>query len=109
MTVCVTHERARRTTGTPRTEPLVDDVVAGPGGAMTRAGGTLTGALTVTTTALQGGRAAQVTVVRTGAEDAQQLAGSPFPIPPEGIEALHAIVVSAIGAADHPRPAPRVY
>lgn len=76
---------------------------------MTRAGGTLTGALTVTTVALPGGRAAQVTVGRVGEEDAQQLAGSPFPIPPEGIEALHAIVVSAIGAADRPRPAPHGY
>ncbi|MDI5967641.1 hypothetical protein POF50_022020 [Streptomyces sp. SL13] len=87
----------------------MDEVIAGPGGAMTRQGGTLTGAMTVTTVALPGGRAAQVSVRRAGDEIERPLAGSPFPIPPEGIEALHAIVVSAIGAADRPRPAPHAY
>ncbi len=78
------------------------EVVAGPGGAMTRQGGTLTGVLTVTTTPMPSGRAATVTVRRPGSDKEQQLAGSPFPVPPEGLEALHAIVVGAIGAADTP-------
>lgn len=82
----------------------MDEVVAGPGGAMTRNGGTLTGPLTVSTTISRGGRA-RVTIRQAGAEEWHALAGSPFPVPPEGIETLHALVVSSIGAAScHPAP-----
>ena len=65
---------------------------------MTRDGGTLTGSLIVTTTSSPLGRSAHVSVRRSGDEEEYPLAGSPFQVPPEGIEALHRIVVAAIGA-----------
>ncbi|MEU1628853.1 hypothetical protein ABZ746_26785 [Streptomyces sp. NPDC020096] len=90
----------RRVTG-GESARLVDEVTAGPSGAMTREGVTLTGTLTVVTTALPAKRA-QVTVQEVGATEWHTLAGSPFPVPPEGIEALHTIVVAAIGAGSRP-------
>jgi hypothetical protein len=80
---------------------LVDEVTVGPSGAMTREGVILTGTVTVATTALPAKRA-QVTLREAGSTEWHTLAGSPFPVPPEGIEALHAIVVAAIGAGSRP-------
>ncbi len=97
----VTDAHRRRENGASERRPLADRVVAGPGGAMTRDGGTLTGTLTVTTTPSPLGRSARVTVRRPGGEE-HDLAGSPFQVPPEGIEALHRIVVAAIGAGGEP-------
>jgi hypothetical protein len=90
--------RRRRPSGASEQRTLETEVVAGPSGAMTRDGGTLTGRMTVTTTSSPLGRTAQVTVRPAGSETAHVLAGSPFQVPPEGIEALHAIVIAAIAA-----------
>jgi hypothetical protein len=94
----VTKAQRRRPSGPSEQRQLQTEVIAGPGGAMTRDGGTLGGTLTVTTTSSPLGRTAQVTVRPRGGDTAHVLAGSPFQIPPEGIEALHSIVVAAIGA-----------
>lgn len=74
------------------------DVTTGPAGAMTYEGGAVTGELTVVTRVLPGGRA-EVTVRRRTADAPWlTLAGSPFTVPPEGPETLHAVIVAAIGA-----------
>ncbi len=90
----------RRVSGGEPTR-LVDEVTAGPSGAMTREGVILTGTLTVATTELPAKRA-QVTLREAGSSEWHTLAGSPFPVPPEGIGALHTIVVAAIGAGSRP-------
>ncbi|GHF61883.1 hypothetical protein GCM10010218_49370 [Streptomyces mashuensis] len=90
-------------------ERYVDRVAAGPGGAMTvDGGGVITGDLTVATTAPPGGPA-HVTVQYTGAEEWYVLAGSPVPVPPEGLRALHESVLERVrrgAAAEVPRPGP---
>ncbi|PSJ26713.1 hypothetical protein B7P34_21560 [Streptosporangium nondiastaticum] len=85
--------------------PLVDQVTAGPGGAMTDDVGVITGDLTVATSALPGGKA-RVDVQYTGAEEWYTLTGSPVPVPEDGLAALHARVLDRIregGAAEVPR------
>ncbi|AEW97811.1 MULTISPECIES: hypothetical protein [Streptomycetaceae] len=74
------------------------DVTTGPGGAMTYEGGTVTGELTVATSVLPSGRAKVVVRRRFGGGEWFTLAGSPFTVPPEGPEALHAVIVAALDA-----------
>ncbi|MDO0929702.1 hypothetical protein QQY24_31750 [Streptomyces sp. TG1A-8] len=78
-------------------ERLADTVKAGPGGAMTDEVGIVTGDLTVATTLQPGGRAA-LTVQYADAEDWYHLTGSPAPLPPAGLAALHCDVLKRIRA-----------
>ncbi|MGK5629410.1 hypothetical protein [Streptomyces sp. URMC 123] len=90
----------------PTAERLVDEVVAGPGGAMTDEVGVVTGDLTVVTELSPDGRRAAVEVQYTGAEEWYTLTGSPVPLPPGGLPALHAAVLARVragGAAEAPR------
>ncbi|GAB2983379.1 hypothetical protein GCM10023080_056810 [Streptomyces pseudoechinosporeus] len=90
--------------GTPAPERLQSEVTAGRGGAMTDEVGVITGDLTLATTALPGGRAA-VTVQYTGAAEWYTLTGSPVPLPPGQLAALHADVVERVqqgGGAEAP-------
>lgn len=80
---------------TPAPERLQSQVTAGRGGAMTEEVGVITGDLTVATTALPGGRAA-ITIQYTGADEWYTLTGSPVPLPPGGLAALHADMVERI-------------
>ncbi|MEU5471955.1 hypothetical protein [Streptomyces lydicus] len=89
----------------PGPERLKDDVTAGPGGAMTEEVGVVTGDLTIATSTLPDGRAA-VAVQYTGAEEWYTLTGSPSPLPPGGLAALHSEVVHRVrrgGGAEAPR------
>ncbi|WUE50672.1 hypothetical protein OG545_47650 (plasmid) [Streptomyces europaeiscabiei] len=78
-------------------ERLVDTVKAGPGGAMTDDVGIVTGDLTVATTLQPHGRAV-ITVQYTGADEWYHLTGSPAPLPPPGLTALHHEVLERIRA-----------
>lgn len=73
----------------------VDQVTAGPGGAMTDEVGVITGDLTIVTTLRPDGRAA-VDIQYTGAEEWYTLTGSPVAVVPGGLEVLHAAVVQAV-------------
>lgn len=84
-------------TGRPGPDRFQDEVTAGPGGAMTYEAGVITGRLVVATALAADGRAA-VTVRRAGTDRWYTVAGSPFPVPPDGLAMLHATVVAAIGA-----------
>ncbi|MFI0786012.1 hypothetical protein ACH4Q6_10480 [Streptomyces lydicus] len=89
----------------PGPERLQDDVTAGPGGAMTEEVGVVTGDLTIATSARPDGRAA-VAVQYTGAEEWYTLTGSPSPLPPGGLAALHSEVLHRVrrgGGAEAPR------
>ncbi|UNZ16058.1 hypothetical protein [Streptomyces sp. 891-h] len=80
-------------------------VQAGPGGVMTDEVGVITGEVTVVTRSAPGGRAA-IDVQYTGAEEWYTLTGSPVPLPPGGLAALHTQVVDLLrrgGAARAPR------
>ncbi|MFE7529516.1 hypothetical protein ACFU7Y_27900 [Kitasatospora sp. NPDC057542] len=81
------------------TEParLRDQVLVGPGGAMTDQVGVITGDLTVTTTA-RPDNLADITIEYTGAEETYTLTGSPVPIPAAGLQALHKEVLAAVRA-----------
>lgn len=84
---------------------LRDQVIAGPGGAMTDEVGVITGDLTITTTARPDGLA-DIAVEYTGAEETYTLTGSPVPLPPAGLGALHDQVLTAVRAgraAEAPR------
>jgi hypothetical protein len=72
-----------------------NEVTAGPGGAMTDEVGTITGDLTLTTTLQPDGRAA-VRIQYRGADEWYVLTGSPVPLPPGGLYALHAAAVEAV-------------
>ncbi|WP_234430565.1 hypothetical protein [Streptomyces sp. NRRL F-4489] len=61
--------------------------------------GVITGDLTVTTTD-RGDGTAGVSVQYTGAEDHYALEGSPAPIPPGGLDALHEAVLDAVRTGD---------
>ncbi|WP_030798002.1 hypothetical protein [Streptomyces sp. NRRL S-337] len=78
-------------------DALTDEITAGPGGAMTVQVGVITGDLTVTT-ADRGDGTARVTVRYTGAEECYDLEGSPVPLPPGGLRALHRAVLRAVRA-----------
>ncbi|MFF0506086.1 hypothetical protein ACIQU8_10240 [Streptomyces griseus] len=77
-------------------QQFVDDVKAGPGGAMTDEVGVVTGELTVSTTLRPDGRA-EIAVQYTGAEEWYVLSGSPVPPPPAGLAALHQDILDRIG------------
>jgi hypothetical protein len=87
---------------TPAPERFQNEVTAGRGGAMTDEVGVVTGDLVIATTALPGRRAA-VAVQYTGAAEWYTLTGSPVPLPPGGLAALHADVLERVrqgGAAE---------
>ncbi|MFE7214519.1 hypothetical protein ACFU93_32160 [Streptomyces sp. NPDC057611] len=86
-------------------ERLVDDVKAGPGGAMTDEVGVITGELTVATSLLPDGRVG-IAIQYTEADEWYTLTGSPVPVPPEGLAALHEQVLERVqrgGGAEAPR------
>ncbi|MET9608221.1 hypothetical protein ABZZ17_24665 [Streptomyces sp. NPDC006512] len=72
--------------------PLTDHVKAGPGGAMTDEVGVITGAVTLTTEPGLDGPVS-VRIQYAGAEEWYTLTGSPAPLPPGGLAALHKHVV----------------
>ncbi|MEU5092252.1 hypothetical protein [Streptomyces sp. NPDC021356] len=74
---------------------LVDDVQAGPGGAMTDEVGVTTGDLTLATTAQADGQA-RLTIQYAEADEWYTLPGSPTPIPPNGLQTLHHDVLDRI-------------
>ncbi len=80
-----------------RADHCAGEVTAGPGGAMTDDVGVITGDLTVVTARRPDGLA-DVRVQYTGAEEWYTLTGSPCPIPPGGLRALHDAVVAAVRA-----------
>jgi hypothetical protein len=80
---------------TPEPQRYEGEVKAGPGGAMTDEVGIITGELTVATSALPDGRAS-ILVRYTGAEEWYTLTGSPATVPPGGLSALHADVLTRI-------------
>ncbi|MGI5350630.1 hypothetical protein ACQEU8_20995 [Streptomyces sp. CA-250714] len=72
---------------------------------MTDEVGVITGEVTVVTRPAPGGRAA-IDVQYTGAEEWYTLTGSPTPVPPGGLAALHQQVVDQLrrgGGAQAPR------
>ncbi|GAA2718360.1 MULTISPECIES: hypothetical protein [Streptomyces] len=86
-------------------EQYVDEVLAGPGGAMTDEVGVITGDLTVVTAGRADGRA-DVHVQYTGAEEWYVLTGSPASVPAAGLHALHRAVLEAVragGGAEVPK------
>jgi hypothetical protein len=90
---------------TDKPERFVEAVTAGPGGAMTDEVGVITGDLTIATSLLPDGRAA-IAIQYTDAEEWYTLTGSPVPLPPGGLTALHAQVLDLIrqgGGAQAPR------
>ncbi|MFE7358699.1 hypothetical protein ACFU8Q_37850 [Streptomyces sp. NPDC057543] len=89
----------------PQQERLVDEVKAGRGGAMTDEVGVITGELTVATSLLPEGRAS-IAIQYTDADEWYTLTGSPAPVPPEGMAALHEQVLDRVrrdGGAEAPR------
>ncbi|PWJ02551.1 hypothetical protein DKG34_37710 [Streptomyces sp. NWU49] len=84
---------------------LVDHVTAGPGGAMTDEVGVITGDLTLATRLRPDGQV-HIAVQYTGAEEWYTLTGSPVPLPPDGLEALHHHLLERIrrGAAAQATP-----
>ncbi|MFD5475476.1 hypothetical protein [Streptomyces sp. NPDC127105] len=89
----------------PQQERLVDEVKAGPGGAMTAEVGVITGELTVATSLLPDGRAA-IAIQYTDADEWYTLTGSPVSLPPAGLAALHEQVLDRVrrgGGAEAPR------
>lgn len=88
----------------PPAQRLVDEVTAGPGGAMTDDVGVITGDLTLATTLRTDGHA-DITVQYTGADEWYTLTGSPAPLPPGGLTALHTQILDRVrrgGAAEAP-------
>ncbi|MGV4891410.1 hypothetical protein ACSR0Z_33475 [Streptomyces viridosporus] len=86
-------------------QQLVDHVTAGPGGAMTDEVGVITGDLTLATRLRPDGRA-HLAVQYTGAEEWYTLTGSPTPLPPDGLEALHHDLLARIRRGGAARAAP---
>ncbi|MEU1310546.1 hypothetical protein ABZ419_16845 [Streptomyces cinnamoneus] len=78
-------------------EHYQDEVTAGPGGAMTDEVGVITGDLTVATAQRPDGTA-EVRVQYARAAEWYTLTGSPCPVPPDGLKALHQAVLGAIRA-----------
>ncbi|MBV9026617.1 MAG: hypothetical protein JO362_23110 [Streptomycetaceae bacterium] len=74
---------------------LRTELTAGPGGAMTREVGVITGDVTLATVRLPDGRI-QVRIQYTGAEEWYELDGSPLPPPPGGAAAVHTAAVEAV-------------
>ncbi|MCQ4208045.1 hypothetical protein [Streptomyces longispororuber] len=93
-------------TDDPRDERIEGAVRAGPGGAMTDEVGVITGDVTVATVRRSDG-AAHVAVQYTGADEWYTLTGSPVPVPPGGLGALHDEVLRRVrrgGAAEVSAP-----
>ncbi|WP_318209575.1 MULTISPECIES: hypothetical protein [unclassified Streptomyces] len=84
-------------TPTPGPDAHLDDVKAGPGGAMTDEVGVITGELTVATGPLTDGQAV-VLIQYKGADEWYTLTGSPMPVPPGGLAQLHAAVLDRVRA-----------
>lgn len=84
---------------------LVDHVTAGPGGAMTDEVGVITGDLTLATRLHPDGHA-HLAVQYTGAEEWYTLTGSPTPLPPDGLHALHHDLLERIRQGNAARAAP---
>ncbi|MFJ5156401.1 hypothetical protein ACIQCF_33565 [Streptomyces sp. NPDC088353] len=85
-------------------ERLVDEVKAGPGGAMADEVGVISGDLTVATSLMPGGRAS-ITIQYTDADQWYTLTGSPVSLPPAGLTALHEQVLEQVrhgGGAEAP-------
>nr|BFD88591.1 hypothetical protein StreXyl84_79920 [Streptomyces sp. Xyl84] len=89
----------------PEVGRLVDDVAAGPGGAMTDEVGVITGDLTLATTPQADGQA-HIAIQYAEADEWYTLTGSPTPIPPDGLQALHQDVLDRIRHG-HGAQAPR--
>ncbi|MFE0178890.1 hypothetical protein ACFWZ2_41955 [Streptomyces sp. NPDC059002] len=85
--------------------PLVDDVKAGAGGAMTDEVGVITGELTVATTLRPDGRAA-IAIQYTGADEWYTLTGSPVLLSPAGLNALHHHILDRIRHGDAAQATP---
>ncbi|MFD4611819.1 hypothetical protein ACFWOT_27825 [Streptomyces sp. NPDC058440] len=79
----------------PQQERLVDEVKAGPGGAMTDEVGVITSDLTIATSLLPDGRAG-IAIQYTDGHEWYTLTGSPVPVPPEGMAALHEQVLERV-------------
>ncbi|MDX3781431.1 hypothetical protein [Streptomyces europaeiscabiei] len=89
----------------PQPEQLVSKVKAGPGGAMTDEVGVITGDLTIATRLLPDGHAG-IAIQYTDADEWYVLTGSPVPVPPEGLAALHEQILERVrhgGGAEAPR------
>ncbi|MFF4590458.1 hypothetical protein [Streptomyces sp. NPDC001388] len=80
----------------PQPEQLVSKVKAGPGGAMTDEVGVITGDLTIATRLLPDGSAG-IAIQYTDADEWYTLTGSPVPVPPEGLAALHELILERVG------------
>ncbi len=78
---------------------LVDEVKAGPGGAMTDEVGVITGEVTLSTSLRPDGRAA-VAIQYTGADEWYTLTGSPVHLPRAGLRALHQEVLDRVRRGD---------
>ncbi|MFE9313102.1 hypothetical protein ACFYM5_36750, partial [Streptomyces sp. NPDC006706] len=87
----------------PQQERLVDEVKAGPGGAMTDEVGVITGELTVATSLLPDGRTSTA-IQYTEADEWYTLTGSPAPVPPEGMAAPVTFLVAPKRGAWPPGP-----
>ena len=88
----------------PQPEQLVSKVKAGPGGAMTDEVGVITGDLTIATRLLPDG-SASIAIQYTDADEWYTLTGSPVPVPPEGLAALHELILERVrhgGGAEAP-------
>ncbi|MDX3025649.1 hypothetical protein [Streptomyces acidiscabies] len=88
----------------PRPEQFVSTVKAGPGGAMTDEVGVITGDLTIATRLLSDGHAG-IAVQYTDSDEWYVLTGSPVPVPPEGLSALHEQILERVrhgGGAEAP-------
>lgn len=76
-------------------ERLVDEVKSGPGGAMTDEVGVITGDLTIATSLLPVRRAG-IRIQYTDADEWYTLTGSPVPLPPGGLAALHRDILARV-------------
>ncbi|MFD7341144.1 hypothetical protein ACFV98_34930 [Streptomyces violascens] len=90
--------------GSAAAQSFTGRVTAGPGGAMTDEVGVITGDLTLTTSVGEDDLA-RFAIQYTEADEWYTLTGSPRPLPPDGLEALHTRTLEAIragGAAEAP-------
>ncbi|MFE1952652.1 MULTISPECIES: hypothetical protein [Streptomyces] len=74
---------------------LVSAIEAGPGGAMTDEVGVITGDVTLATVPVADGLA-RVEIQYTDADEWYTLTGSPVPVPPDGLAALHERLVERV-------------
>ncbi|MFI7008241.1 hypothetical protein [Streptomyces sp. NPDC050145] len=74
---------------------IVSTLAAGPGGAMTDEVGVITGDVTLATVPAADGTA-RVEIQYTDADEWYTLTGSPVPVPPDGLAALHERLVARV-------------